>query len=187
MTTSPILLPANSAFSRLVFETIRPRIPRIAWPDQLMGSFRPTADGLAFDATFDGLPAGYAAAASALVREIETKLMVLSPAVDAARSVVAAKRWRDTFLYASLPLLFAIPLMAALTAWAMQLATGAFTLDLAALAVAQVALGQRRRVLAAASFMAEIPVPGMRLRVGAEPLPVAKPGSGQAVPGEPRL
>ncbi|MGE5503287.1 MAG: hypothetical protein ACM31L_02580 [Actinomycetota bacterium] len=176
MTSSPILLPANSAFSRLVFETIRPRIPKQAWPDDhMVGAFRPTADGLAFDATFEGLPPTYAAVATALVREVKTKLMVLSPAVDAARGVVAAKRWRDAFLYLSLPLLFAIPLMAALTPLAMRMAAGAFMVDLAALGLAQGLLAQRRELLAATSFMAEIPVPGMRLRLTAEPVTAIRP------------
>ncbi|MDA8231143.1 MAG: hypothetical protein M0006_07385 [Magnetospirillum sp.] len=94
-------------------------------------------------------------------------LVLASPAALAAIRVFRAQRWRDACLYAALPLLFAIPLAGSLAGWAMRLATLLFAVDLVGLALGQGVLMRRRAVLAGHRFLAEIPVPDLKITVAA--------------------
>lgn len=162
-------LNAHSPFSQEVFKCIRPRIPRERWPvEPLRATFTPRPDGLALESNFDDLPPTYARVAQQMVLLAGVDLVVKSPVARLAATVVQAKRWRDAFLFFALPLLFAIPLMGALATTAMYLATGLFAADCAALVFAQILLIRRRIVLMESRFVAEIPVPGMRLHVAAK-------------------
>ncbi len=156
--------PPESDFSRAVFKLIRPHIPRERWPVEMVrGRFEADASGLWLKAEFDDFPAAYTAIASGLVREAGVDLVIKAPLARAAAAVVRAKRWRDAALYAFLPLMFAIPLMAALSESAMRFAVLLFCLDLGALIWFQVMLAGRRAALAAERFIAHIPAPGLRL------------------------
>lgn len=160
------LLAPDSEFSRAVYKEIRPVIPRIHWPvEALRATFTPTADGLALAAEFGGLPAAYAALAAQVVLRAKVDLVLVSPAAFAAARVVHAKRWRDTCLYAVLPALFAIPMMAALGVGAMKTAMLVFAVVAVLLAATHVRLMQRRGELLRARFIAEIPTPGLRIKV----------------------
>ena len=159
-------LPPESAFSRAVYTQIRPAIPRTQWPsDALHARFTPTPDGLALDGVFEGLPAAYAAVAAQMVRQAGVDLVLASPVAYLAVAVVRIRRWRDTFLYALLPFLFAIPLMAALGDTAMRVCMGLFVLDAVALLATHANLLQSRSVMAQNRFTARIPTPGLRIKV----------------------
>lgn len=163
-----LFLNAGSPFSQEVFKRIRPAIPRERFPHEpLRATFNCTVDGLALIASFDGLPAKYGSVAEQVVRAAGIDLVVKSPCAMLAGNVVRAKRWRDVFLYAAVPALFAIPLLTVLTKAAMMPSVGLFVLDLVALALAQAHLFHRRLALGTARFVAEIPVPGMRLHIAA--------------------
>ncbi|MGE5548498.1 MAG: hypothetical protein ACM33T_16450 [Solirubrobacterales bacterium] len=159
-----VLLDAGSVFSVEVFKTIRPSIPRERWPGApVRGSFKPHASGRFLEATFEDLPASYSELAARLVAAKGVELMAVSPVAYRAAMVVRAKRWRDAFLFAAVPLLFAIPLMAALSATAMKISGLLFAVDMAALVLAHMAVINRRAILISGRFIASIPVPGMRL------------------------
>ena len=160
-------LPPESDFSRAVFKLIRPHIPRERWPvDSVRARFEPAGDGLWLNADFDELPAAYATMAAQLVREARVDLVLKSPAAAAAAAVVKAKRWRDVGLYAFLPLMFAIPLMAALSEAAMRVAAGLCGVDLLLLILFQAKLSRRRALMAEARFIARIPAPGLKISLG---------------------
>lgn len=164
--SSPPLRP-ESDFSRAVFKLIRPHIPRERWPgDSLLGRFEVAGDGLWLKADFDGLPPAYAQLAAQLIRDAGVELVLQSPASTAASSVAKCKRWRDVWLFAFLPLLFAIPLMASLSESAMRMAGMLFTLDLVALIFFQALLSHARGRMAAERFIAHIPSPGLKIRLG---------------------
>lgn len=164
-----LFITAETPFSQEVFKRIRPSIPRERWPTEpLRATFTPLADGMGFQASFDDLPPAYAQVASRLVLQAGVDLVIKSPVARLAGGVVRAKRWRDAFLYFVVPLLFAIPLMGALSGNAMYPAALTFAADLAALSFAQLQLTRRRMVLADSRFVAEIPVPGMRLHVASK-------------------
>lgn len=164
----------ESGFSRAVFKVVRPHIPRGAWPpDAVPGVFRPAGDGLRLDASFEGLPAAYAALAARLVAGAGVELVLASPVAAKAARAFRVRRWRDAFLYAVVPLLFAIPLLGGLGDRAMRLTVIAFCVDVAALVAAHAALLGRRAELADTRFVAEIPAPGLRLKLEAPPAAAA--------------
>lgn len=161
-------LPPESDFSRAVFKLIRPHIPRERWPiDSVRATFEPAGDGLWLEADFDGLPASYAALAAQLVRQARVDLVLKSPAAWEAAAVVRTKRWRDFSLFAFLPLMFAIPLMAVLSDTAMRLALLFFCVDVVVLLALQVNLARQRARMAAARFVANIPAPGLKIQLAA--------------------
>jgi hypothetical protein len=174
-----IPLPPESTFSRAVFKLIRPHIPRERWPmDSIRVLFEPAGDGLWLEAKFEGLPASYAALAAQLVREARVDLVLQSPAAWQAASVARTKRWRDFSMFAFVPLLFAIPLMAPFSDAAMRMALLLCGVDVLALVVLQGTLAKRRAAMAAARFVANIPAPGLKIHVGSraatrgsEPMP----------------
>ena len=162
-------LPPDAPFSRSVFKHIRPHIPRPRWPDTpVWASFSPTVDGFALEARFEDLPPAYAELAARWVRQAGLDLVMESPAGPAAAALFRAQRWRDSCLYALVPLLFAIPLAASLSMMAMRGAGLLFTFDVVALVLTQAQLAHRRARLAAAHFSAEIPSPGQRLRAAVD-------------------
>jgi hypothetical protein len=166
------LLPPEAVFSREVYKRIRPSIPRHIWPSEYVrATFVPMADGLALNATFDDLPPAYGAVAAGLVLQGGVDLVLASPAAAAAVSVFRIRRWRDTFLYALVPLLFAIPLMNALASVAMQVSLVLFVVDLVALLATHAGLTSRRAGLFGARFVAHIPTPGLRLHIAAATAP----------------
>lgn len=166
MNTNFMHLPVESEFSKAVYKVLRPAIPRSAWPTEaLRGSFTPTGDGMMLISSFDGLPPSYAQLAARVVAQSKVELVVTSPAARLAGSVVRAKRWRDTFLFGAVPLLFAVPFLGSLSEGFMRLAMGAFAADMAALVLAHAVLMRRRGWLLDARFTADIPVPGLRVRV----------------------
>jgi hypothetical protein len=181
MPSAMVTLPLrpDSDFSRAVFKLIRPHIPRERWPvDAVRGRFEPAGDGMWLEVEFDDFPANYAALAAQLVREARVDLVLKSPAAYACAVVVRTKRWRDVFLYGFLPLMFAIPMMAALSDNAMRMAGALFSVDLLALVGFQAMLTRARANMAAARFIANIPSPGLKLQLSA---PVEGPplGGGQ--------
>ena len=158
-------LPPTSPFSKAVFKQIRPHIPRQVWPQNVVrATFAPTANGFALMAHFNDLPASYAEQAALWVRQGGLDLVLASPAGWAAARSFHALRWRDTCLYALVPLLFAIPLSSILSGTAMQAAAGLFAVDAALLLATHLRLMRLRTTLAATRFSADIPAPGMRLR-----------------------
>ncbi|CUW37326.1 conserved protein of unknown function [Magnetospirillum sp. XM-1] len=160
------LLRPDSEFSRAVYKEIRPAIPRAHWPvEALRATFTPSSDGLSLIAGFEGLPPNYAALAAQVVLNAKVDLVLVSPVAALASAVVYAKRWRDTFLYALLPLLFAIPLLAPLGNVAMRVSIVLFALNCAALLLCHARLLQRRSALQQGRFIAEIPTPGLRIKV----------------------
>lgn len=160
------LLRPDSEFSRTVYKEIRPVIPRAHWPtDALRATFTPSNDGLALIATFEGLPPAYAALAAQVVLRAKVDLVLVSPVAALASAAVYMRRWRDTFLYALLPVLFAIPLMAALGDTAMRASMALCVVDVTALLVTHARLLNRRAILQRGRFMAEIPTPGLRIKV----------------------
>ncbi len=160
------ILQPESAFSRAVYTQIRPAIPRAQWPsDALRATFVPSPDGLTLDAVFEGLPAAAAAVASQMVRRGGVDLVLASPVAYLAAAVVRVRRWRDTFLYALLPVLFAIPLMAALGDTAMRVSMALFGLNSLALLASHGTLLQNRSIMARNRFIALIPTPGLRIKV----------------------
>lgn len=162
----PEVFPPESAFSRAVYAEIRPAIPRSQWPtDALTVTVTPAADGMSLEARFEGLPPAYAARASQIVRDAKVGLVLESPVAYLAAQVVRMRRWRDTFMFALLPLLFAIPLLAALGDAAMRLSMLLCAGDGLALLATHVALMRRRGTLVDNRFIAHIPTPGLRIRV----------------------
>lgn len=161
-------LPPESDFSRAVFKVIRPHIPRERWPvDAVRTRFEPGMDGMWLEADFDSFSSAYAALATQLVREAGVDLVIKSPMASAAAAVVRAKRWRDVALYAFLPLMFAIPLMAALSDGAMRFAFLLFCVDLLALVIFHAALVRKRLGMREARFIAHIPAPGLKINLAA--------------------
>lgn len=162
---------ASSPFSQEVFRRIRPGIPRERWPlDPMTVTFTAAASGLYLKADFgnDDFPAPYLEQARQTIMRAGVDLVVLSPFATLARGVTRAKRWRDSFLYMAVPLLFAIPLMGSLLDRLMPPTAALFGADLLALAFTQIQLSRRRAAIARARCVAEIPVPGMRLHVAAQ-------------------
>jgi len=100
-----------------------------------------------------------------VVLRAKVDMVLVSPVAALASAVVYARRWRDTFLYGLLPLLFAIPLMAPLGDFAMRASIVLFVLDVAALLGSHARLLQRRSALQQGRFIAEIPTPGLRIKV----------------------
>ncbi|CAA7620174.1 conserved hypothetical protein [Candidatus Terasakiella magnetica] len=162
------MLPPNSAFSKAVFKVIRQHIPRSQWPNEpFRGTFVPSADGLSLYATFDGLSPPYAGVATKAVYDAKVDLVLASPLAYQAAAMVKMRRWRDTFLYALVPLLFAIPLMAPLADLAMRLSIFLFVVDLAALLGTHASVLRWRSELAQGRFIAQIPPPGYKMKVSA--------------------
>ncbi len=158
--------PPESPFSRAVYTEIRPAIPRSQWPSEaLRASFIGAPDGLSLIATFEGLPQASCAVAAQVVRNAKVDLVLASPVAYLASTVVRIRRWRDTFLYALLPLLFAIPLMAPLGNTAMRISMGLSAINAVVLLLAHARLLQARSSLHEARFVALIPTPGLRIRV----------------------
>lgn len=160
------VLPPESAFSRAVYTEIRPAIPRAQWPTEaLRATFVPALDGLTLEAKFEGLPATFAGVAAQMVRRAGVDLVLASPVAYLAVAVVRTRRWRDTVLYALLPFLFAIPLMAALSDGAMRISMALFAADALALLTLHAKLMQGRSAILQNRFMAQIPTPGLRIKV----------------------
>ncbi|RAU23041.1 hypothetical protein CU669_06630 [Paramagnetospirillum kuznetsovii] len=158
--------PPESSFSRAVYTEIRPAIPRGQWPsDALRATFVGAPDGLSLTATFEGLPPAAAQVASQVVARAKVDLVLASPVAYLAAVVVRARRWRDTFLYFLLPVLFAIPLMAPLGNVAMRISMGLCIVNTIALLGTHARLLQARSALNSARFVALIPTPGLRIRV----------------------
>lgn len=165
MNTDIVVLPVGSVFSRAVYDVLRPKIPRAAWPDDsIRATFTPSADGLYLNVGFEGFQPSYALLASHLVREAKVKLVLMSPCFTEARQVMQIRRWRDMFLFGAVPLLFAIPLLASLSATAMRASTALFAVDAVLLALSHGVLLTARAKLLARRFIADIPVPGLRLK-----------------------
>lgn len=159
-------LQPQSDFSRAVFKLIRPHIPRERWPiDAVRGRFEPAGDGLWLDADFDNFSPNYADLAAQLVRKAGVDLVLKSPAAHEAAAVVRAKRWRDVGLYAFLPLMFAIPLMAVLSDAAMRTAALLFCVNLVVLLGFQAILVRKRSAMAQARFIALVPAPGLKINL----------------------
>lgn len=178
MVTLP--LQPESDFSRAVFKLIRPHIPRERWPaDTVRARFEAGANGLWLAAAFDDFPARYANLAAQLVREAGVDLVIRSPLASAAAAAVRAKRWRDAGLYAFLPLMFAIPLMAVLSDAAMRFAVLLFCVDLVSLVVFQALLVRKRTRMAEARFIAFIPAPGLKIALGGR---AESPPHGESMP-----
>ena len=160
------ILPANSPFSRAVYKEIRPVIPRQFWPSDVVGgTFTPAASGLYLTAEFANLPRAQAEHAAQAVAQAGFVLVRESPVALFAAQVFRMQRLRNIALFAAMPLLFAIPLMNALAPMAMRVAAGLFAIDALALIGCQLALMGRRASLVGGRFHADIPIPGMRLRV----------------------
>lgn len=160
------ILSPDAAFSRAVYTQIRPAIPRSQWPvEALRATFVSSPDGLSLDATFEGLPPQAAAIAAQMVRQAKVDLVLASPVAGLAAGVVRIRRWRDTFLYALLPLLFAIPLMAALGNAAMRISMGLCAINAVALFATHAALLGSRSRMVQGRFVAHIPTPGLRIKV----------------------
>ncbi|MCA1908077.1 MAG: hypothetical protein LDL39_06930 [Magnetospirillum sp.] len=176
MTTELVYLSVASPFSQEVFRLIRPHIPRERWPTAALPvTFTADVSGLFLLASFDddGLPAASRKVAVQVIAHAGVELVVKSPFALLAAATMRAKRWRDAFMFLAVPLLFAIPLLGALSGQLMIPATGLFAADLLALILAQVQLTHRRMALAEARCVAEIPVPGLRINPsmkGPEPL-----------------
>lgn len=169
MISDLVQLGPSSPFSQEVFRRIRPHIPRERWPtDRLSIAFTADPSGLFLRAWIEpgDFPHSYADVAVRAVAQAGVDLVVVSPFARIAKAVVAAKRWRDTFLYMGLPLLFAIPLMGSLAQRLMMLCGVLFLTDLGALVMAQVTLSRRRSMIANARVVAEIPLPGSVVHVG---------------------
>lgn len=159
----------ESDFSRAVFKVIRPHIPRERWPvEAVRARFEAGGDGLWLEGDFDSFPNAHAAVARQLVREAGVDLVLKSPLAAAAAAVVRAKRWRDVGLYAFLPLMFAIPLMAVLSEAAMRFSVFLFCVDLGALIGFQAVLVRKRAAMVAERFIAYIPAPGLKIHLGAK-------------------
>lgn len=166
MTPEIAHLPPSSPFAKAVFKQIRPHIPRQAWPrEAVRASFMPAPDGFSLRARFDDFPAAYAAEAAQWVRKGGVDLVLASPAGWVAARTFRAQRWRDTCLYALVPLLFAIPLSGVLSGTAMRVAAAVFALDAVLLAATHLRLVRWRARLVAAAFSAAIPTPGLHLGV----------------------
>ncbi len=160
------VLPPESAFSRAVYTEIRPAIPRSQWPsDAVRATFVVAPDGLSMEAVFDDLPPAAAAAAAQVVHRAGVDLVLKSPTAYYAAVVVRIRRWRDTFLYALVPVMFAIPLMAALGDSAMRLCIALFAVNVLALLASHAWLLQGRSRMREQRFVAQIPTPGLRIRV----------------------
>ena len=160
------LLPVHSPFSKAVYKEIRPGIPHQFWPaDAVVATFTPAASGLYLDAQFLNLPRPQALLAAQLVAQAGFVLVRESPAALLAAASFRLQRLRNIALFAIVPLLFAIPLMNALSPMAMRLAAGVFVIDALALLAFQTQLLRCRARLATGRFRAEIPAPGMRIRV----------------------
>ncbi len=166
MTDEHVHLSPDSAFSRAVYKEIRPAIPRMQWPaERVAASFVAAGNGAYLEGTFEDFTAGYAKVAALKIRTAGFEMVMASPVAAMASAVFRVLRWRNIFLFAVLPLLFAIPLMASLEATAMRFATLLFAGDLLALIVSHGNLLLRRNALSAMRFTVEIPAPGMRIRV----------------------
>ena len=168
MSSDLVYLPAASPFSQEVFRRIRPGIPRERWPvEPITVTFAADASGLFLRASFDedDLGPAHTRQATLTLAHAGVELVVLSPFATLAAAVTRAKRWRDAFLYLAVPLLFAIPLMGALSAPLMMPAAGLFAAGVLALVLTQAQLTRRRLAITNARCVAEIPVPGMRLHV----------------------
>ena len=169
------ILPVHSVFSIEVFKAIRPVVPRPAWPaGQLTALFIPRADGMALIAEFEELTGEAHARAEARIIEKGVELVMMCPAARLAVEVFKAKKWRDTFLYGLVPLLFAIPFSAGLQPELMTVFAGLTLADLAALLVAQLRLSAAGSAVQAARFIAQLPVPGLHIRLD-EPAPPVPP------------
>lgn len=161
----PILEP-SSAFSKEVFKTIRPQIPRVAWPPEIVSAlFLPKADGSGLVAEFEDFSGEHARHASQLVLARGAELILLSPARQALIDMYAVKRWRDVCLYSLLPLLFAILVVQALVPQLSRNMLVPFVLDCVALAVFHTMLSSRRSQLENTRFIARIPTPGLHIRI----------------------
>jgi len=159
------VVPPSSPFSKAVFKEIRPGIARQFWPpDAVTATFTPAANGLYLDAEFGNLPRAQAEQAARLVAQAGFVLVRESPVALAAAEVFRVQRLRNIALFAAMPLLFAIPLMYALSPAMMRIAGGFFALDAALLLGFQLMLWWRRLRLVGGRFRAEIPSPGMRIR-----------------------
>jgi hypothetical protein len=165
MSRDHVHLPPNSLFSKEVFKEIRPHIPRHYWPDEFArGKFVPDPTGYWLRASFEGFPHVAAEQARVLVEKAGVKLVMASPAGYAAVAVFRMQRWRDTTLFALLPVLFAIPLLSGVAEGMLRWTVAVFAIDAIALAVSHVSLLRGRAQLAASHFSADIPAPGLRLR-----------------------
>jgi uncharacterized membrane protein YhaH (DUF805 family) len=168
VTTNLVYINAGSPFSQEVFRRLRPVIPRERWPTGAMTiTFTADSSGLFLLGNFDGddLPPSYAATAVRVLAQAGVDLVVLSPFAAIASGAMQAKRWRDVFMYMLAPLLFAIPLLGALAEKLMFGAAALFGADILALVFAQIIVTQRRMAMVNGRFVAEIPVPGMRVNV----------------------
>lgn len=184
MTNRHVHLPPTSTFSKEVYKRVRPHVPRANWPPETVrAAFTAATDGAALRAEFDDFPDDYARIAARAVREAGGELVMMSPLAPAVAAVVQARWWRDTCLLAFVPLMFAIPLMAALGDLAMRLSVVVFTIDSLVLAFSWVVLGMRRSALAGERFAADIPAPGLRLRVVSDTPAAAETGQHAPSPG----
>ncbi len=168
MASEVVHLPPSSPFAKAVFKQIRPHVPRHVWPqDVVRASFTPSPDGFSLRARFNDFPTAYAEQAALWVRQGGLDLVLASPAGWAAARTFHAQRWRDTCLYALVPLLFAIPLSNFLSGAAMRVAALLFAVDAVLLLLTHTRLLRLRAALVATHFSADIPAPGLRLRATA--------------------
>ena len=165
MASDHIHLPPNSLFSKEVFKEIRPHIPRHYWPDEVVrGSFTPAPTGYWLEGSFEGFPSAAAQQAQMYVQGAGVKLVMASPVGYAAVGVFRLQRWRDSALYALLPVMFAIPLLNALSDDLMRWNVVLFAVNVVVLMITHGLLVRGRIRLSESSFTADIPAPGFRLR-----------------------
>lgn len=159
-------LPPHSPFCKHVYDLIRPHIPRSEWPaDSLSAVFTAGPDGRFLVVAFEGLSARFTEVAAQAVSAAGFGLVLQSPMAYSASQLYRALRWRNVCLYAIVPLLFAIPLMGAIGGTAMRAAAFLFAGDLAGFFLTHSTVLRRRAHLAEARFSADIPVPGLRIRM----------------------
>lgn len=162
------ILQPNSFFSQEVFKVIRPGIPTHGWPvgQPVTGLFMPLPSGMGLTAEFEHLSHDHRKHAEQAVLDKGVSLVLCSPAARAAYAVFQSKRWRDLFMYGLLPMVFAIPIIDGLFPKATHAIMMAAVTDFIGLVAMQLRLGQLQKTLAESRFIAHIPTPGMRIKVG---------------------
>jgi len=165
---SGTILQPNSYFSQEVFKLIRPGIPSHGWPvgQPVTGLFTPIPSGMGLMAEFEHLSHDHRIHAEQTILEKGVSLVLASPAAHEAYAVFKVKRWRDTLLFGLLPLLFAIPVIDGLFPKATHAVMMITVADLVGLVAAQLRLGQVQKILTESRFIAHIPTPSMKIKVG---------------------
>lgn len=160
----------DSAFSKEIFKTIRPQIPRRDWPENpITALFLPLPDGSGLVAEFESFPSNEAKVASQLILARGPELVLKSPAKRALIDMYRSKSWRDVCLYSLLPMLFAVIMLNAVSAHLSRLTATPLILDLCAIIALHFRLGVFRSRLENARFIARIPTPGLHIKLENDP------------------